>query len=187
MGGSLEARIMAAWQQTEELEASGTLFAFIISMLVAQLSQAMMVKYSSATFTILGMVIVVPMSSLVFALHSVMGSRAEKLPGATPYAIALVFIGIVVFRFGDITAQVADPEQGHGLMEVLLTPQLSFGTDEGGQPPRGPSMLASGTGIISSEYTAARQSPAPIWMEGTVSEVKRGHADLDKILFQGGS
>merc|ERR1719210_1460320 len=107
-------------------------------MLVAQLSQALMVKYSSATFTILCMVIVVPLSSLVFALPSIMGARAEKLPGATPYAIALVFVGIVVFRFGD--KKVADPEQGQGLMEALLTPQISFQTHDSEPMAQGPSM-----------------------------------------------
>lgn len=128
----------------------------------------MMVKYSSATFTILCMVTVVPVSSLVFALPEIMGSRAELLPGATPYAIILVFVGIVVFRFGN--AAVPADADGGGIMEALLTPQLSFDQDDG---RKGPSMMASGVGIISSEYTAARNSGVEIWEEGTEAEAKK--------------
>lgn len=169
--GALQARMLEAWQTTEERGGTTVLFGFILSMLLAQLSQALMVKYSSATFTILCMVTVVPVSSLVFALPQIMGSRAELLPAATPYAIILVFVGIVVFRFGNIINNVGNQADAEGgLMEALLTPQISFETEDG---RKGPCMMASGVGIISSEYTAARNTGVTIWEEGTAAEAKK--------------
>merc|ERR1719215_1585448 len=160
-------------------------------MLLAQLAQALMVKYSSATFAMLCTALVVPTCAVAFSLPMVMGSKVEQLSGATPWAVLLVFIGILGFRLsGDdtesekvapvvpedkesgLTAESAKPKvKAHDGLASACVPLLPG--DDRGQGPTVAPRISVGVGIIASEYNAARHAPVEIWEEGTLREKER--------------
>lgn len=91
-----------AWHLVRGGTASVALISCIVTLLLSQFLQMLMVKHSSAAFAVLCMAFVVPGSAVVFTLPLVMGSHAEQLSDTAPLALALVFFGIMGFKLGEL-------------------------------------------------------------------------------------
>eukprot|EP00928_Gymnodinium_smaydae_P041311 TRINITY_DN27975_c0_g1_i1.p1 TRINITY_DN27975_c0_g1~~TRINITY_DN27975_c0_g1_i1.p1 ORF type:complete len:440 (-),score=86.64 TRINITY_DN27975_c0_g1_i1:130-1407(-) len=168
-----------AWRRVANEGAAVPLCACVVTMLLAQLAQALMVKYSSAAFCVLCMAFVVPTSAVAFTVPAIAGAYVERLGSTTPLALLLVFVGVVLYRLGT-DAVLASSASGDALSEPVcapVTPQRLTPLLAGCDPPdsakdaRGqPRICTAGVGIIQSEYSNAKASAVSIFEERTLRE-----------------
>lgn len=147
---SFLAKMATAWHIVcSDGAAAWALFMCIATMLLSQLTQALVVKQCSATYAVLCMALVLPSSAIAFTLPVLMGSHAEVLGPTALGALCVVFLGVVLYRAGDSGS---------------ATPKVN-------KPPSPlPKICSAGVGIIQSEYSNAKHSSLPLWEEQTLCE-----------------
>ncbi|CAE8735684.1 unnamed protein product [Polarella glacialis] len=171
----------AEWQLVSEGSARAPLFACIVAMLVSQLTQTLMVKYSSAAFTVVCMALAVPASAVVFTMPAFVGAHRERMTEATLVSLALVFVGIVVYRLG-ACRRISDTKSEHRpadepllggtprkkqVPDLISPPLKRLCSGESLVPPQ---LCSGGVGIIQSEYSNASDSKLSIWEERTLRD-----------------
>jgi len=151
---SFLAKMGTAWHiVSSDGAAAWALFMCIATMLLSQLTQALVVKQCSATYAVLCMALVLPSSTIAFTLPVLMGSHAEVLGPTALAALCVVFLGVVLYRVGDRAGDSSSAAR------KANTPTPPF-----------PRICSAGVGIIQSEYSNAKHSSRPLWEEQTLCE-----------------
>mmetsp|Transcript_99820 Transcript_99820/g.310936 ORF Transcript_99820/g.310936 Transcript_99820/m.310936 type:complete len:427 (-) Transcript_99820:313-1593(-) len=156
--------------------AAETLSGCMLTMLLAQLAQAYMVKLSSAAFTVLCLALVMPASALAFSTQMVMGPHVERLGLGSVAALVLVFVGISMYQLDGGSAEGEAPDKPRGapgpgpregrLAAALLERRPTGGPRDGQRPIV--RLCSGGVGVISSGYTNAEGAPCALWEEQTL-------------------
>jgi len=147
---SFLAKMTTAWHIVcSDGAAARALLLCVATMLLSQLTQALVVKQCSATYAVLCMALVLPSSAIAFTLPVLMGSHAEVLGSTALGALCVVFLGVVLYRIGDSSAAVTKVDK---------------------PPSPVPKICSAGVGIIQSEYSNAKRSNLPLWEEQTLCE-----------------
>ena len=73
----------------------------IVSMLLTQIFQTLLVKVSSAATSVLVMTLITPVSSLAFTFHFLMGDHVEQISVVQTLALVILLVGITLYRFSD--------------------------------------------------------------------------------------
>jgi len=71
---------------------------FIIFLVADKVNQALILKYNSSNLMWLASTFGIPLSSIAFSLEFIMGKEATHISGYLIAGIAVVFIGLVVYR-----------------------------------------------------------------------------------------
>eukprot|EP01134_Creolimax_fragrantissima_P003710 CFRG3710T1 len=156
-------------------EAPIMLALFVCVMLVAQIVQALLVKRSSAALVVIVLTVVTPLSTVSFSIPYFMGDHTEALKLSTCLALAVLTVGVMIYRIPD--AITLNHARSRGATMDALN---EFGTEDVGRPffstsslrresepllrekrlrsytttsDHHPVMLNSRIGVISSEYT----------------------------------
>lgn len=139
-------------------------------MLLSLLTQAVMVKYSSAALTAMAITLVTPASAFAFTLPFLLGPHVEAFSWVQWIALVLLMVGILTYRQQEIRealcrrANIADDDKKQPLLEPVSNQSEDGdaqsmhsrcsdleGENDKCPPPR---LLNSRGGIIASEYTA---------------------------------
>lgn len=139
----------------------------VVTMLLAQLAQVFLVKYSSAAFAVLCSAFVVPASAAAFASPLLMGSKTEHLGPGAAAALALGCLGIALFRMETLPSCPSPTEDADSERLTPFSAPLIHTPSEPNDPRP---LCAPGVGIIQSEYSNARRSPVAVWEECTLKE-----------------
>jgi len=83
-------------------DAGIVLFCCIISMLLTQIFQTLLVKVSSAATSVLVMTLITPVSSIAFTFQFLMGQHTEEINIIQAIALLVLLTGIGLYRFADI-------------------------------------------------------------------------------------
>ena len=75
----------------------------VLTMLLSNLFQALLVKYSSALLSTLVITMVTPCSAFAFTFPSLMGSHAEDMSWILWLSLLVLVVGVLVYRTGDAT------------------------------------------------------------------------------------
>merc|ERR1711924_315839 len=87
-------------------EASFWLFAGFATMLMGMVLQTLTVKYTSAAIAVIATTIVTPLSTLAFTSPVLMGPFAEKFPPTTFASLAIIVVGMLLYRSADVADDV---------------------------------------------------------------------------------
>ena len=74
----------------------------IVSMLLTQIFQTLLVKVSSAATSVLVMTLITPVSSIAFTFQFLMGEYVETISVVQAMALVVLLIGIALYRFADV-------------------------------------------------------------------------------------
>ena len=163
----------------------------IVSMLLTQIFQTLLVKVSSAATSVLVMTLITPVSSLAFTFHFLMGDHVEQISVVQTLALIILLVGITLYRFSDglveeFTSKSVqeDPQEKKSKLNnsaVAAVPNFKS-LEEGkgnkqndndmfsnarGRASSKPVLLPTRCGIINSEYTAGGFKRFDDW-EGSI-------------------
>merc|ERR1711907_83751 len=151
----------------------------VMTMLLTNIMQAYIVKIASASFSVVLITLVTPVSAIAFTIRFIMGSNTEKLTPITWLALVVLLIGVLVFRAAlPIAEQISALLFSNALALPLTTSEAGLLETPREQP--GPKFMSSRLGIISSEYTAAGGDSRGLLFECTHKPVG---GSLDQALF----
>ena len=74
-------------------------------MLLSNLLQALLVKYASALLSVLVITLTTPFSAIAFTMPVLMGGHVESMDWMLWVALAVLMVGIVVYRIEDLGCQ----------------------------------------------------------------------------------
>merc|ERR1712066_910426 len=111
--------LSTAWGLVCDGTAGVSLFSCIATMFLSQLMQALVVKHSSAAYTVLCMALVMPTCAFAFTLPLLMGDHVEQLLGTAPLALGLVFLGVMLYRVGETLTK--DPPKEDACITPIIT------------------------------------------------------------------
>ena len=177
--------VMNVYDGHPECEGAGTmLLCCIATMLSTQIFQTLLVKVSSASFVVICMTLITPVSSICFTFSFLMGKHVEVLSSIQIGALGVLLVGIALYRCEDtfllesskLDDAIADSKvteqksvnSGNKLDKLLLDRQDSTRSNSSG-PRTKPMLMPTRCGIINSEYTAGgfRKTSFTDW-EGSV-------------------
>lgn len=148
----------------------------IVTMLLTNVVQALLVKYSSAVLSVFVITLVTPVSAFAFTLHFLMGDDVETVNLLEVVALVVLMAGIFIYRGRAILATFKKKKRKNDasrLSEKLLDEEGSdleyqaepFHEDDGLEDA--PVLLNSRAGIINSEFTAEGVRDVPFFLAGT--------------------
>ena len=182
-------------------DAGVVLFCCIISMLLTQIFQTLLVKVSSAATSVLVMTLITPVSSIAFTFQFLMGQHTEKINIIQAMALLLLLIGIGLYRFADIIILkwTGKNVYGNEIDTANLTLSVESLSEEAARQLSGgkgipilnssrsrakskPVLLPTRCGIINSEYTAGGFRKFDDWegnifIEATEYEFSRSYEE----------
>lgn len=124
----------------------------VATMLLTNLMQAYVVKIASASFSVVLITLVTPVSAVAFTIRFIMGSHAESLTPITWLALVVLLLGVLVFRTpASVFQSILAGAGGSAHPTTPATPEHLLAPP---QEPAAPRFMSSRLGIISSEYTA---------------------------------
>mmetsp|Transcript_21521 Transcript_21521/g.50619 ORF Transcript_21521/g.50619 Transcript_21521/m.50619 type:complete len:473 (+) Transcript_21521:2-1420(+) len=152
------------------------LFLCVLSMLLANVFQAVVVKYGSAALCVVIQTLVTPVSTLAFTMPWLMGDDTEKMSAWTWAALAVLMLGICLYRYVDLKhiahresvrkSLVVRHSMESELDDASAELQIQYDRDQK------PVLVSSGIGIIASEYTNEGSKDVPILYEHTLRSAK---------------
>eukprot|EP00750_Incisomonas_marina_P033089 INCI9559.1.p1 GENE.INCI9559.1~~INCI9559.1.p1 ORF type:complete len:559 (+),score=99.69 INCI9559.1:169-1845(+) len=150
----------------------------VVTMLLTNVVQTLLVKYSSAVLSVFVITLVTPVSAFAFTLHFLMGDDVETVNLLEIVALVVLMVGIFIYRGRAILATFKKKKnaakKSSRLSEKLL--DVEEGSDLEYQPEPfheddgledAPVLLNSRAGIINSEFTAEGVRDVPFFLAGT--------------------
>ena len=166
-----------AWPGHPECAHAGTLLGCCVAtMLLTNMFQALLVKNSSASLSVLVLTLITPVSTFCFTLPALMGKNTETMSALQWVALLVLMIGVSLYRYADVKAINAAAEAAKAAARagdgaklgskdeeaVRKSSSLSYGTQtsgmSGGAEKVGPrsSRTYSGAGARSLSTTSSR-------------------------------
>ena len=133
------------WPDHPECGTAGVLLACcIVTMLLTNIFQALLVKHSSASLSVLVLTLITPASTFCFTFPALMGeNHTEKMSSKQWVALVVLMAGVGVYRYADVNQMKKEVENG-GDNQV------------GGEAGRG--TRAGGSKTSNSEYGSTRDA-----------------------------
>jgi drug/metabolite transporter (DMT)-like permease len=148
----------------------------IVTMLLTQIFQTLLVKVSSASFVVICMTLITPVSSFCFTFPFLMGANTETLNNIQVIALLVLLLGIALYRSEGALCQPSEKDEGderasshHSMSEstehfagdafegsTFPTRTMTLNTPENPSDRKRtkPILMPTRCGIINSEYTA---------------------------------
>jgi hypothetical protein len=190
-----------------ECSSAGVLLALcVLTMLLTNVFQALLVKHSSASLSVLVLTMITPASTFCFTLPFLMGKDHTETMSITEWlALVILMIGVVIYRYADILERKEEVGSGDNSIEddngqdsrdrASSHPSISSSNRHSKTIASRPLLMGTRSGIINSEYTgggklskeARRKRHISIFFEGTVLESKalqESHQSAPLIISQ---
>tara|TARA_B100000780_G_C21088559_1_gene438619 strand:- start:99 stop:1523 length:1425 start_codon:yes stop_codon:yes gene_type:complete len=159
----------------------------ILTMLLTNVFQALLVKHSSASLSVLVLTMITPASTFCFTLPFLMGKDTEVMSILEWVALGILMIGVVIYRYADVLERkIGNGSDGSGGGDISGSLDMNSDNDlneNGSSRSRSssiqrhssrPLLMSTRSGIINSEYTGGdgnhHTRSISILMEGTVFE-----------------
>jgi len=184
----------------------------VLTMLLTNVFQALLVKHSSASLSVLVLTMITPASTFCFTLPFLMGKDHTEVMSLLEWiALVVLMIGVIIYRYADVLERKLganedeDSTGGFGEMGSGNRSSSSGGGGGGGeQKSRSrsnshqrqksrPLLMSTRSGIINSEYTgggdmdSGRRRMVSILFEGTVLEsraMQENHQSAPLMISQ---
>jgi len=193
--------------QHEECSRAGLLLSLcIVSMLLTNVFQALLVKHSSASLSVLVLTLITPTSTFCFTLPFLMGKdHTETMSTIEIAALVVLMIGVVVYRYADVVERkqievgdVLNDDNSSGDSRDRARDRASSSASSAASSSHRqsrsissrPLLMGTRSGIINSEYTGGQHASTKrvnILFEGTVFEsrvLQEAHQSAPLLISQ---
>lgn len=155
------------WPGHPECSTAGALLACcILTMLLTNVFQALLVKHSSASLSVLVLTLITPASTFCFTFPALMGAdHTEKMSAQQWVALVVLMVGVAVYRYADVHQMKKETEIGTdnlvGGAEAGAESGIGIGSKTSGSEygsTRGARSFSAGSSISSSTAHSSRRS-----------------------------
>ena len=195
------------WPSHSECSSAAILLvSCIVTMLLTNIFQALLVKHSSASLSVLVLTLITPASTFCFTLPALMGkTHTESMSTQQGAALAVLMAGVIIYRYADMNQLKIDSNNFVDGEDSMVSTEKGSAQDYGAanrirgdcSSTRGSRSISVGSALSSSHSnTSRRQIPRPLVMSsrsGIINCEYTGGANISRtsvtkitsILFEG--